>query len=241
MTRRMTQATAHQHPSGAPQISALIAGVALASLLVAGEAGANDRTVSVAHLGGPAAVAAVPARQVCYGQTSGASQIGIVSQKFLDEGDNIYDSRGADDFSLTSSCLLRAVDVTAQYFDGSGPAEQEQVIVYADDDGAPGRQLTRQTLVGKATDSTGSFRITLTKPLSLDAGPYWLSVRADMAFGNGSGEWGWETSTIQTGYPAVWRNPLNGLGTGCTTYGLLSTCTDEPGISDFLFTLEGTR
>jgi hypothetical protein len=100
----------------------------------------------------------------------------------------------------------------------------------------PGAVVKSVTLKGK--DSSGKFTITGIKGVALAAGHYWVSVQANMS--SSAGEWYWASRTKQSGSPAVWQNPGNGWGTGCTTWTPYETCTGASGRPDWMFALGGT-
>ena len=98
--------------------------------------------------------------------------------------------------------------------------------------------ITRQTAVGSG--SNGTYHVPLHRPVRLEPGTYWLSVRANMSFS--VGQWGWEVVSQATGSVASWKNPGDGFGTGCTTYTDMQTCFggSAPG-PDFMFSVNRTR
>ena len=61
-----------------------------------------------------------------------------------------------------------------------------------------------------------------------------------MDFGPG-GEWGWFDRTVQSSTAAGWRNPADGFGTGCTDWGLRTSClASATGSPDQVFRLTGS-
>lgn len=162
-------------------------------------------------------------KEVLYDQTGNDLGIGVVSQNFETSFD-AYDSQGADDFTVPSGVNWRVqeVDVVGVYFNGSGPAVSEEVVFFKDRHGMPGKIVADYTLVG--VDTAGSFAITLPGiGQKLKPGHYWVSVVANMDF-NAGGEWAWEKQTTSEGEPAMWQNPGDGFGTGCTTWGIENDC-----------------
>jgi hypothetical protein len=54
------------------------------------------------------------------------------------------------------------------------------------------------------------------------------------------GEWGWNDRTVTSNNPAAWRNPGDGFGAGCASFGARSaTCGNDPDAPDQLFSLSG--
>jgi len=182
------------------------------------------------------------ALSVLYDQNGTDSGIGIVSQNFETSFD-AYDDRAADDFTVPvgTKWTVNEIDVTGTYFNGSGPAVSENVTIYNDKGGKPGRAidgLHSSMVVTGIDNGTGSFTMTLPTPVKLKPGTYWMAVQVNMDFGLG-GEWGWENQTTVAGTPAVWRNGGDGFGTGCVTFTTETTCIAD-GQGDHMFTLKGT-
>jgi hypothetical protein len=103
----------------------------------------------------------------------------------------------------------------------------------------PGTVVASQTGLAY-TDSTGfgAPSITLSSPVALGEGTYWVSIQSRMDFGVG-GQWGWEDRATQSNSGAAWQNPGDGLATGCTTWAPKINCiaTTAP---DMMFRLSGT-
>ena len=178
---------------------------------------------------------------VLYDQTSNDSGIGIVSQNFESSFD-IYDAQAADDFTVPAGTIgtVKEVDATGVYFNGSGPANSENVTFYKNSHGAPGDVVAEfDGVVG--ADSFGSFAIDLGKGHKFKGGKhgktYWVSVQANLDFSAG-GEWGWENQTTSEGNAAMWVNAGDGFATGCTTYSQENVCIPD-GQGDHMFTLRG--
>jgi hypothetical protein len=174
---------------------------------------------------------------VLYDQSANDSGIGIVSQNFEASFD-VYDAQAADDFTVPSGKTWKVTEVDALgvYFNGSGPAASEHVTIYKNKGGKPGAVVADYPAL-TGTDNFGSFAIKLPKALKLKNGTYWVSVQANMDFGAG-GEWGWENQTTVEGKAAVWQNPGDGFGTGCTSYTTESVCIPD-GQGDHMFILKG--
>lgn len=212
-------------------------GVGAAAVLCVGvsmqSASAAHGPVSALHHG-IAAQHLTPAKKGnCYSNQRNDSGVGIVSQTFSDSGFDIYNSYGADNFAVKKTCKVAGVNATGVYFNGAGLADSETVTFYTDNGGQPGDVISSQTVTG-TDNGTGSFTIPLST-VAIPPGNAWVSVSANMAFAAG-GEWGWELSTHQKqGSDAMWENPEDGLGTGCTSWGDVNTCLGFG--NDFMFTL----
>jgi len=181
---------------------------------------------------------------VLYDQNGTDSGLGIVSQNFESSFD-AYDAEAADDFTVTegSKWIIREVDVSGVYFNGSGPASSVNVTFYNHVVGRKGKRSTPGTVrkaysaVVPAIDNFGSFAITLPNAIRLKPGNWWVSVQANLDFFAG-GEWGWENQTTAVGNPAVWRNGGGGFTTGCNNWGQENVCIAD-GQGDHMFTLRG--
>jgi hypothetical protein len=177
-----------------------------------------------------------------YNQNDNDATVGIVSQNFETDFD-AYDNQGADDFKVKTGVTwkVKEVDVTGVYFNGAGPAVSENVTFYKDAGGLPGAIKKAYTDLVGADNGTGSFAITLPTVTKLLSGKYWVSVQVNMDFTVG-GEWAWETRTLQHKNPAAWQNPGDGFATGCTTWGVVTSCIGDQGEGpDFMFGLQGTK
>lgn len=174
----------------------------------------------------------------CYQQLDNDNGVGIVSQNFERDLD-IYDSRAADDFRLTTRCKVSQVVVNGSYSLGVGPARSVHVTFYRDNDGRVGRIIDTQDDVRFRDDSgVGNLTVTLQSSVDLRPGRYWVSVKANLDFGTG-GQWGWNTNNEQVGVKAKWANPNDGFGTGCVRYRSTAKCLPSGQGPDFSFALLG--
>lgn len=209
--------------------------VAFAVAMAAGQASAAGHPARVTS---PARAAAVTQTgPVCDKQLQEDTGSAALSQKFLDADMDVYDSRAADDFMLNETCSLASVDVLGQYLEGAGPAVTENIVIYTNAGRAPGKVIYKQTVVGEDSTGTGSFHLMLPQPISLRAGTYWISVRANLAFAQG-GEWGWEATHHKVLKPGTWHNQGGGFGV-CKHWAPAQDCV---GVGpDFMFSLNTRR
>lgn len=176
---------------------------------------------------------------VLYDQTF-SSGIGLLSQNFTDSGFSIYSSAGADDFVVTDAAgwTISEVDLTGQYFNGSGPADSFDVTIYNDAGGVPGTVACSESGLSY-TNTGGSWQIALNPGCNVSTGTYWVSAKANMAFFSG-GEFGWTAFSGGAGAGAVWENPDGGISPGCTTWMSLSAgCFSIPVGDAFSFAIVG--
>jgi hypothetical protein len=178
--------------------------------------------------------------RTCYSQLDADNGAGIVSQNFEPSFD-AYDSRGADDFTLSQDCVVRRIDVAGAYINGSGPARSENVTIYQDLRGLPGAVISNQPNLVGLDDGTGNLEISLLSSVSLQANQtYIVSVQVNMDFSAG-GEWAWSTNNTMRGSPASWRNNQDGFGTGCVHFTQLLTCIRSTEGPDFAFAVANFR
>jgi hypothetical protein len=180
------------------------------------------------------AIVAYPRVRTIWDQNDNDSGFAISSQNF-ESGYDAYDDAAADDFKITlARDIVTEVDVTGQYFNGSGPARDETVTIYQDAGGLPGAVIATATAMG--TDVGGSFSIEGLNIL-LARGTYWLSVVANMDF-EVAGQWGWEGRTVKKLNPAVWENPGGGWGM-CPSWDTIQNCFGYD--NDLMFTILSKR
>jgi hypothetical protein len=183
--------------------------------------------------------------KILHDQNGDDAGIYAVSQNFQSTFD-AYDCQAADDFTVPadSKWMVKEIDISGHYFDGLGLARNENVTVYKDKSGLPGKPVAYFNEIAGVDDGLGNFVLTLPdKGVRLKPGTYWLSVQVNMDYGVG-GEWGWERTSVQDGNPAAWQNPGGGFQRGCATWGVETECLGfAPGAdtddNDNMFTLKG--
>ena len=149
-----------------------------------------------------------------YDQNKDDAGTAILSQNF---GDGFDSPQAADDFAVPKghTWLVKEVDVTGIYFNGSGPASSENVFFYRDHLGLPGRSVAKCMNQNGTENGFGSFAIVLSKSCKANlpgGNTYWVSVQTNMDFNEGN--WGWELSTTTNGNQAARRQS----GSDCPTW-----------------------
>jgi hypothetical protein len=160
---------------------------------------------------------------IASGAFAGTSNV-LWDQNSSDGGGYALSENGtaaADDFTVPpgQTWLVKEVDVTGVYFNGSGPASSEIVTFYADKKGKPGR-IKQGPFTLKCTDNFGSFKCALPQRVKLGAGTWWVSLVANIDFSQG-GEWGWGGRSTVQGNEAVWEDPG---GQTCPTWEPMHVC-----------------
>ena len=160
-----------------------------------------------------------------------------------DSTDDGRDSLGADDFSIGDGQVWTIQGVEAVGAAGAQAAgtHTASIAVYRDAGGAPGEAVFSQgglSIPNCQPNSSCNFTAAATATPALTPGTYWLSIQTA-----GAQEWFWATYTPDAafGAPALWRNPGDAFGTGCTTFRPLIECGAAAGDGkDFVFALTGT-
>ena len=173
--------------------------------------------------------------QVLWDQTANMTTFGSASQNFTDTGgvNDSFDNRSADDFNIPgpNGWNIETVRAIGFYQLGtSGPAQSLNVVFFADDGGLPGNVVPgcQYNNIQPTNISDPDFFINLPALCALLPGTYWLSVQANMPF-NPNGQWFWFTESVQTLNLFTWENPLNGFGSGCTTWKPGINCISDTG------------
>lgn len=177
---------------------------------------------------------------VLYDQTDLASGAGVFDQE-VEASYSAYDSEGADDFIVTFPATW---DVQTIVTPGESTAHHAPQFVsitfYEDSGGLPGAKACEFPMISGSdvTFVDGDFVLALAGGCDLAAGHWWVSqqVRADIFDSNYFTHF-WSTRKEQNHHEGIWRNPNNGLGTGCTDWTPLTLCGGTA--PDLLFQLRG--
>jgi hypothetical protein len=212
-----------------PVAGAGVAALALA-MTFAPSAGASGHAVGTAGKSATQSHAGTAAS--CYAQRDNDNGIGIVSQNFESTFD-AYDAMGADDFKLKKTCKLKTVTADGIYFNGSGPADSFNVVIYKGKS-KPGGTFKACNNASYTDSGFGSPVVKCKAKLTTKA--KWVSVQANLAFSAG-GEWGWNTNNTVRGKPSQWQNPGDGFATGCTSWTATTTCIPSGEGGDNSFSL----
>jgi len=208
--------------------------------------GDTERDQAFRLLGPPAPTPTpCPYCSVLYDQNSSLGSTATNSQNFEATYD-AFDDELADDFANPGpdTWSVTTIEVEGQYFGGNpapgGPAASVNITFYNNSGGMPGSVLASRSAEAYTDHSggLGDFFITLSTPVSLPPGTYWLSVRANMNF-DSLGQWGWTDRNVLTGNPAMWQNPGSGWGSGCITWGTKTACGRTSSGPDQVFRLSG--
>ncbi|HSM51002.1 MAG TPA: DUF11 domain-containing protein [Thermoanaerobaculia bacterium] len=175
---------------------------------------------------------------VLYDQTNNASGNGAPVQDFEASFD-AYDCDAADDFVITDATGwdVEQVVIVGTQSSGGTPTSVD-VTFYADSATFPGAVVC--SYPGLIPAGSTTMTVTLPTVCELPQGTFWLGFQVNQNFGGGNGQVFWSNRTTQSGSGGVWRNPLDGFGSGCTSWGRQTTCGVGGGTNpDFLFQILG--
>ncbi len=177
------------------------------------------------------------AQVVLYDQYNNAGGTGTLSATFDDFP--TFSADLADDFVVPAgeTWNVESIDADGVYFNGTGPATDWNVFIYADNAGLPGMQVFSATNQPVTVVGT-TFTVTLPTAAVLTAGTYWVEIQANMDFAT-QGEWGWSDRTVQSGNSAAWQNTGGGFGV-CPSWTTKLTCVPTATGPDQVYRLNGT-
>jgi hypothetical protein len=176
-----------------------------------------------------------------YSQTDNDNGQGILSLNFLDSGFDAYDSEAADDFAIHAgkTWTIDEVYASGTYFDGAGSAESFNVTFYKSKKGQVGEAIHTCLNAPYRFDGRFDFGSEYIKcRVKLPKGRYFVGVQANATFAT-AGEWGWLTNNAVRHAPSQWRNPGDGLDTGCTDFRSTLACIPNGEGGDYSFALYG--
>lgn len=198
----------------------------------------GQRTQARVKASGPSATSDVLYAQV---DSDPWDFVGMISQENRPEfGSQSMDAQGADDFTVPDGVSWTIDGVNAFGMDAYGtPMNFVYVTFYADAGGVPGAVECTYSGLSSGDDGFGDFTIVLPTPCVLGAGTHWVSVQADQE-ANTIVTWFWSMvdQMEPIGSNAVWQNPADGFGSGCTSWTDVHNC--GAWYYDFEFELTGT-
>ena len=168
--------------------------------------------------------------------------VNIGSQEF-EPAMAAFNDQAADDFVLPTppfeiNTFITRVRVMGEYSQGGGPASSFNIYIYANAAGHLPGTLIAAFLNRPYSGTPPDFTIDLPSPLLISPGTYWVSVQARQDF-KPSGQWYWHNRTVQSNAGAVWQNPGDGYGTGCTSWNRKNACMPDQGWPDQVFQIIG--
>ena len=154
---------------------------------------------------------------VLYDQ-SGTADNGVPAQ-INQSSSASYDAEGADDFVVTDATGWNVSGFNFQVsFTGAPTGPTYNIAVYPDNSGTPAvaPTCTYTGVAGVLDGSQTSLSVALPTVCALPQGTYWVAFAVDVDFPP-QAFWSNE-ATPGLGNNAVWQNPGDGFGSGCTTW-----------------------
>lgn len=174
---------------------------------------------------------------VLYDQLSNVGTTSYTSQDFEPFFDS-FDNQLADDFDVPAGDTWRIDGVNVIGTGSVSFSSTVDVWFYTDASGMPGTTVCFYPDVIPTNRPSPSMDINLPSPCLLSSGTYWVSVQVNQNFAT-FGSWFWMEVTSLQGSPAMWQNPGDGYGTGCTTWGRRGADCNFGVTPDQAFQLEG--
>ena len=129
----------------------------------------------------------------------------------------VYNCIAADDFTVTGTWDINRV-VTRGEYSSSGPLNLINIHFYQNNAGLPGTLITEFLAIPCQSETkSGMVTVDLPSTVTLTDGTYWVGIAARMDYGT-SGQWFINGTTSTNGNPSAWINPVNGFGTGATSW-----------------------
>ena len=188
-----------------------------------------------------------------FGNPAAGAPYDIASQDFEPSMD-AADSEAADDFVVTAGLVwtVDGIDLDGEYFsrDGEIPVPTGFNVRFWANDPATnlpstqvaGSERLNQPYTSLGT-SPGDVQVTLSPPVSLPAGTWWVSAQARLDYGSPANtrQWFWHNRTVQSYQGAAWRNPGNLLQMNCPAFARRGPCQGSTQAPDEVFRLHGTE
>lgn len=187
--------------------------------------------------------AITPRGSTLYDQTSTSDSYGAFATDFSTSSYAAYSAEGADDFVVTDASGWTVTGFVFGAFGSGGGTPPPTIALNVYDDGGSTPGTTAEcSYTGLPATYTGSptFQIAVTLPSNcvLSQGTHWVSWAFES---NGGGFGFWQQTLALHGQGGVWRNPLDGFGTGCSDWSPFSSCgLSNVGSQDFSFVILGT-
>ena len=168
-----------------------------------------------------------------------ASPIGIGSQRFPDLGITVF---SADDFTVPAGQNWRIQEISTRGSKGTDPINQIMVRIWTANatTGLPDGIFHEETLTAVNGQDDPHLTLSLSAPLAIPAGTYWLSVVTILPSNGGRGSWFWRRTTNGTGDEFHFRDPNDFFGLGATNW-TPGTTVDNRGGKQLIFNIAGTN
>jgi hypothetical protein len=173
------------------------------------------------------------APEILYAQMDNWIGVSILSENLPPPRE--WNTSGADDFVVPAgeTWVIQGVQVASP---SNSTVRSERVRFFEDSEGLPG------ALIAAFENRRGHVhRSSLTvwlgsEGLVLSSGTYWLAFQSNSTT---PFSWAWGMRAVISNAPAVWQNPHDEFGTGCTTWTPLGSCSSYE--ADLMFALAGVK
>lgn len=117
-------------------------------------------------------------------------------------------AQSADDFAVPEGTYWKVREVVAYGAANNGPELTDAtVVIYADNNGVPGQEIYNSgSIVPLSNPLNTTLELELPEEVELSSGSYWLSVYANLAFGDAEQQWFWSTQANVIGNDAKFRD-----------------------------------
>ncbi len=226
----------------------------LSSSLIFGQANPDQFKVELMKknavpvlVSGPIKSGYIPAQtdDVLWSQMSPSDADGACASQDFEAANDIYDCRGADDFTVTSGPWeVSVVSFIGAYWNATpgGPADGFNIEFFNDAAGVPGTSVQNYSNLAYTAVPSGAsfiFTVNLPAPLILANGNYWIAMQARMDFTPG-GQFGLLPQLPpQIQYERMWICPGGGFP-GATTWTPGTAIWPGQAGKDWCFQLEGS-
>ena len=155
--------------------------------------------------------------EALYSQLGEVSTEGGITAQDFETAYDVYDAEGADEFMVPAGETWTIDQVVALGTGPTGPMLLANIRFYEDNAGMPGTMLF-EYLDAVSTPSTDGDLDVAIPPTVFTEGTYWIGIQGDIEYGV-YGQWFLNRQVAPTlGYEFYWRNPLDGFGSGFTTW-----------------------
>lgn len=151
-------------------------------------------------------------------------------------------SQTADDFTIPEGFSWSIKSLLAFGATNNSPVlDNATIVIFKDENGLPGEVVYNSGEI-VPVPAPGSSNIELAFPdeIKLDAGSYWLSVYATLAFAPNNTQWFWSTQLNSIGKSSLFRDPSNLFQTGATDWTPGEVAFQRPDPLDQKFQIFGT-
>ena len=167
-----------------------------------------------------------------------ANGVGITSQSFTDLGGVVA---SADDFVVPAGETWQIQEISTVGTKSADPIDQIIVRIWSSNGatGLPDGVFHEETLTAVNGQNDPNLTLSLSAPVSISQGTYWVSVIPILDFNGNKGRWFWERTTNGTGEEFHLKDQNNIFGAGFTNW--TPGTTVAGGDTQLTFNIAGTK